>query len=148
MLDESGNDWNYSPSDCPSWCCGDHEGQMHPEDAIHSSCLPPQPVISRTRAEQGAAWDQVDLWSQDAPPAPQTAREDSEPFIDPFAPSLQRENREGPFIDEATYFDVVRMQWVAGGDEWLFVGDGRSSWLITLESARRIFRAMGQILTG
>lgn len=147
-MNQSDNQWNYSASDCPSWCCGDHAGQTHPEDAIHSSCMAPQPVVSRTRAEPGIPWDQTDLWSQDAPIETPSEGQDGGAFSEAFSPRVEKENHKSLFVDEATYFDVVRMQWVAGGDEWLFVGDGNSSWLITLESARRIFRAMGHVLTG
>ena len=48
--------------------------------------------------------------------------------------------------DEATYFEVVRLQSALGGDEWVYIGAEPHSMMVTVESARRIFRAMAQIL--
>lgn len=155
MNEDSPTYWDKPARDCPQWCCGDHEGQYHPEDAIHTTCLPSVPVILRTRRFPTNRWDQVDLWSQDHPlgmdlPDPFAGEHDLDPGAEEvreaWNPNLSPSHKRGSLVDEATYFDVIRMQWVAGGDEWLFVGDSNCSWLVTVESARRIFRAMAQVL--
>ncbi len=46
----------------------------------------------------------------------------------------------------SSYFDVARLQHVSGGEEWVFVGDGESGWVITKESAGRVLRALARVL--
>lgn len=48
--------------------------------------------------------------------------------------------------DEVAYFEVIRLQSALGGDEWVYIGSEPNALMVTVESARRIFRAMGQIL--
>ncbi len=48
---------------------------------------------------------------------------------------------------QATEFDVLRFQGADDTEEWVFVGDDAQGFVITTESAARIFRALGDILT-
>lgn len=48
----------------------------------------------------------------------------------------------------ATEFDVVRYQGADDREEWVFVGDDAIGWCLTIESASRIYRALGEVLAG
>lgn len=45
-------------------------------------------------------------------------------------------------------FDVVRYQGTCDQEEWVFVGDDDIGWCLTIESASRIYRALGEVLVG
>ncbi len=47
---------------------------------------------------------------------------------------------------KASEFDVVRFQGAGDREEWVFVGDDVCGWSVTIESASRIYRALGEVL--
>ncbi len=47
---------------------------------------------------------------------------------------------------QASEFDVVRFQGALNAEEWVFVGDDECGWSVTIESASRIYRALGVVL--
>lgn len=101
-------DWLSEP--CPSWCCGDHEGQEHPADRRHFSDLPTVPVTTLVRHVSADH--------------PSTIERDA----------------------AATDFTVELSRYVGDQDIWLFVGDEGEGIEVSLESARRLHRAMDEVL--
>ncbi|WRS30188.1 hypothetical protein U6G28_00395 [Actinomycetaceae bacterium MB13-C1-2] len=47
-----------------------------------------------------------------------------------------------------TEFDVLRYQGHGDKEEWVFIGDDDIGWCVTIESASRIYRALGAVLAG
>ncbi len=59
-----------------------------------------------------------------------------------------RASEQSPTADtpKASEFDVVRFQGAGDSEEWVFVGDDVCGWSVTIESASRIYRALGEVL--
>ena len=110
-------------SDCPSWCVGDHQ-------------------TLASAAKQVQDGDFSDFVHS------------TEPAPIPVVTLVRRRN--GTAIVGGEIFDVVLFQYQFAGkssnaelatEEWVFVGSDDTAFTITRESARRLYRLLGSVLS-
>lgn len=105
-------------SDCPSWCAVEHDPNAHPDDQLHSTLPIPIPVVTLAR--------------------------------------VLDHNFDSSLFTLGAVYDVVLFQYAlqtpsddsdARAEEWVFIGGDEDGLTVTKESAQRIYRALGEVLT-
>lgn len=70
----------------------------------------------------------------------------------PLAVVMMGQDEEGKFHTLPGLVDVVRFKWIGQAhpacntDQWVFIGSDLSGVVVTVESATRIFQALGDVL--